>query len=139
MKQRRASRIYASCGDFFPGMPKIFPRTGLIVENEDGIRFGVWIMPDNKFHGMLETFLKNLIPDTLEPLMTHAEISLTRALELGAQCRGSHIDKALIHTWLAWQDPPGQPLGRALTKKILDPYHEHAKYFVTWFKNIYRL
>ena len=30
-----------------------------------------------------------------------------------------HKSKAFIHTWLAWQEDPGTPMGLAITKKYL--------------------
>lgn len=32
---------------------------------------------------------------------------VTEASALGAPYRQTHRDKAELHTWLAWQDPPG--------------------------------
>lgn len=135
----RWQRIRGMCVGLFPQIPKEMPRNGLVVENADGMRFGVWFMPDNESRGMLETFLKFLVPNNSAPVMKYADEAMGEAHKRGAPYRECHIDKALIHTWLAWQDPPGQPLGRALTACILDPHCEHATSFVAWFKNLYQL
>jgi hypothetical protein len=136
---RRWTRLRSLCVDLFPKMPAALPPDGLIVENDDGKRFGAWIMPDNTSRGMLETFLQFLIPNNGEPIFIHAKESLSAAREKGAPLRECHKDKALIHTWLAWQDPPGEALGRALMRKILDPYADSAKPFVNWFNTLYRI
>jgi hypothetical protein len=135
----RWNRLRALCIGLFPAMPAILPATGLIVDNDDGKRFGAWIMPDNLSRGMLETFLRFLVPEMSEPILLHAKASLSTAREKGAACRECHVDKALIHTWLAWQDPPGESFGRALTRKILDPHAAAAKPFVKWFSSLYRI
>ncbi len=43
----RYNRLRDICGKFFPGLPDVMPRGGLIVDNDDGRRLGAWIMPDN--------------------------------------------------------------------------------------------
>ena len=101
-------------------------------------RFGVWMMPDNAGHGMLETFLLALRPD--EPgLLAHAKQSTDAATQHGAPFVAAHRDKALIHTWLAWRDPPGRQLHQAVQEKMLDPTGPYAATFVTWFKSLFEL
>jgi hypothetical protein len=46
-----------------------------------------------------------------------AKTSFDAALSLGAACRVVHSPKARAHTWLAWQDQPGESFGRAMTRK----------------------
>ena len=135
----RWGRIRSLCAPLFPLMSATIPADGLIIENIDEMRLGVWIMPDNASHGMLETFLQHLVPDTSVPVLDYAKQAVNEARQKGASCRECHIDKALIHTWLAWQDPPGNSLGRALTKRILDPDSNSAAPFIAWFKKLYRL
>ena len=135
----RWKRIGSLCADIFPIMPDTIPSEGLILENGDGIRFGVWIMPDNKQSGMLETFLQHLVPDGSKPILEYARHTVVEARNKGATCRESHMDKAHVHTWLAWQDPPGQPFGRAITKNIFDPNNAYAAPFISWFRKLYDL
>jgi hypothetical protein len=96
-------------------------------------------MPDCATSGMLETFLGHLVPEPDEPVWDHAVSSFDTACSLGAACRPVHHDKARIHTWLAWQDPPGECLGRALTRRTLDPDAPAAAGVVAWFKQLYNL
>ena len=133
----RWSSLRSTCLPTFPTMPLALPASGLVVQNESGLRLGFWLMPDCSSSGMLETFLRHLVPDPAEPLWQHATASFDAAVLLGATCRPVHTDKAKIHTWLAWQDPPGDSLGRALTKKTLDPQASDAVAFVAWFKQLY--
>jgi hypothetical protein len=135
----RYGRVRESCRSLFPDIPEELPAEGLIVDNENGKRLGVWIMPDNASEGTLETFLKCLVPRDAEPVWKHAVASVEAAKALGARCRDRHEEKAQLYTWLAWQDPPGQSPGFALTRKVLDPTSEHAALFVRWFRELYRL
>lgn len=45
----------------YPDIPQQLPSTGLIHPGE--IKLGIWMMPDNKERGMLETFLQFLLPE----------------------------------------------------------------------------
>ncbi len=49
----------------------------------------------------------------------------------------AHLDKALIHAWLALQDPPGQQLHSAIMQNILTPNSPQADPFVNWFRKLY--
>ena len=53
--------------------------------------------------------------------------------------KDTHIDKANIYTWLAWQNPPGRQIHQAIMERILNPQHPKAQVFITWFKNLYDL
>ena len=135
----RFQRILQLCAALFPNLPEQMLPAGLVVENEDAKRFGVWLMPDNTSQGGLEIFLRYLVPEEQDALWTRACDCVATAVSSGAQCRESHIPKANLYTWLAWQDPPGQSSGLALTKKILDPQSQYAEPFVQWFKRLYEL
>ena len=85
----------------------------------------------------METFLTYLIPDLSDPLLDHAKESTIKASKLKAPFIESHYDKAIIHSWLAWQDPPGRQLHDAVKQRILDPASTQADGFVQWFKNLF--
>jgi hypothetical protein len=96
-------------------------------------------MPDNASAGMLETFLKWMVPEPLQDLWDHAETSAKAAKPLGATYKATHFDKACIHTYLAWHDPPGERFGISITKKVLDPAAPSATGFAAWFQNLFEL
>ena len=53
----RWNRIKTICDDQFVDLPDRIPHDGLeTVHPATDARFGVWIMPDNRFSGMLEDF-----------------------------------------------------------------------------------
>ncbi len=135
----RYQRVRDLFRELFPALPERIPEDGLIAENADQKRLGVWLMPDNASEGCMEVFLKYLVPRGDEAIWHHAVDSVKIGRSLGAPCREAHIAKAELFTWLARQDPPGYSPGIALTKKILDPHSEYAATFVGWFKNLYAL
>jgi hypothetical protein len=137
--QGRYVSIRNICKGIFPSLPDILPADGVVVENDDKRRFGVWIMPDNSSKGCLETFLRRLVPADSLALWNHSEASVKKAVEIGAHFTEHSWDKAYLRTWLAWQDPPDITPGIALRKKILDPHCVAATSFIEWFKKLYGL
>ncbi len=137
----RYGRIRKQCLEQFPALPEENPSRGVIVENEEHKKLGVWIMPDNLSEGSIETFLHTILCPLLEgePIWVHATRAFSIAIGKGAGCRPCHTEKAHLYTWLAWQDPPGQSPGTALTKKILDPFAKHSDDFIRWFRELYGL
>ena len=135
----RWQRLRDLCRDAFPDVPADLPEDGLVLQNAEGRRLGVWIMPDNRSRGILETFLTFLVPAEGKALWQYAQRAAAEARKRGAPFNENHTDKARIHTWLAWQDPPGAPFGIALKRKCLDPNSPHAAPFVAWFKELYQL
>ncbi|WP_310489499.1 DUF3226 domain-containing protein [Chamaesiphon sp. VAR_69_metabat_338] len=120
-------------------IPEELPEEGLIIEADNGVRVGIWIMPDNKLPGMLETFLGYLLPTASSSLWEFAGETIDRAKDKGAAFTDYHRDKAQIYSWLAWQKPPGRQLHQAIKERILDPQHPEAQQFVSWFRRLYGL
>ena len=122
----RWESIRNSCLESIPDLPGKLAETGLIHVAPNGVKFGVWIMPDNQMGGMLETFLAYLIPDEREPIWQYAQEVVTESKQRNAPFKEVHLDKAYLYTWLAWQNPPGRQLHNAIMEKILDPKHPQA-------------
>ncbi len=130
-----AATVSAECA-----LPEKPPQGGFVAPvTRSGKRLGVWMMPDNTSRGMMETFLLALRPAVNTQLFAHAEGAVDGARTTGAPFSPSHRDKALIHTWLAWQDPPGRQLHDAVKQAMLDPSLPYAAPFVAWFKSLYEL
>ena len=104
-----------------------------------GRRFGVWMMPDNRYRGMLEDWLVGLIPDESVPLYELARRCVANSKRLAAPFKDVHQAKAEIHTWLAWQDEPGLRLYDAVVNRVLDPTRPQSRPFVNWFKDLFLL
>lgn len=99
-------------------------------------RVGVWIMPDNQARGILEDFLRFLVPPGSR-LFTHVESSVASIPEEELRFNQLAQPKAIIHTWLAWQAEPGKPLGTAITAKFLDPHVAQVDVLVAWLKGLF--
>lgn len=99
-------------------------------------RVGIWLMPDNSQAGTLETFLARLVPsgDTSWP---YAAAAAKEAKQLGAKYPDKYFSKAHIHTWLSWQEEPGQPFGTAITSACFRTDTVDAVAFVAWFKRLF--
>jgi hypothetical protein len=100
-------------------------------------KIGIWLMPDNRLPGMLEDFVRFLIP-VGDPLVPQAErilgdLEAKRLNRYPAHKRA----KAFIHTWLAWQDEPGTPMGLSITKNYLSENPVLCQQFLTWIKNLF--
>lgn len=119
---------------FYSGLPKILPVDGLICkpDDEEQLIVGVWIMPDNRLNGMMEDFVTCMVPEE-DMLLKEVDIVLKR-LEDNKLNRYKlvHHAKARMHTWLAWQDEPGMPMGTAITKRVLSTDGELCTRFVEW-------
>jgi hypothetical protein len=98
-------------------------------------RVGVWIMPDNASAGMLEDFAASLVASS-DFLWTHAEQAIDAIPAEHRRFADVHRPKALIHTWLAWQEGPGSPMGQAITKGDLDANAPPAQRFVAWLRRL---
>lgn len=108
---------------------------GTFLEAEDKPKIGVWLMPDNNIDGMLEDFCHQLagedaIDFAKSCVKTAKEKSFTSFID-------NHESKAIIHTYLAWQNEPGMPLGLAITAKALDRDKPLAQKFAKFLHSLF--
>jgi hypothetical protein len=109
---------------------------GTIIEGDDTKpRIGVWFMPDNSNEGMLEDFLLSGVPAVGVEAAAEA-VDLAKGKQVTTY-KDVHYSKAVIHTYLAWQDEPGRPLGLSVTSKMLSPETPEAKRFVAWLRKLF--
>jgi hypothetical protein len=135
----RWQRVRNCCLGIAADFPENLPLEGLVHENEQGLRIGVWIMPDDQSRGMLETFLRHLIVPSHAALWGFAQESCTQSRDHGAPYTDPHRDKADIHTFLAWLDPPGRSLHVSVLSRALDGRLPLGEQFAQWFINLYQL
>ncbi|MEW5926906.1 MAG: DUF3226 domain-containing protein [Gemmatimonadota bacterium] len=110
---------------------------GVVVSHAGKLpRFGAWIMPDNEAPGVLETFAASLVPPG-DFLWTHADNVLNGIPVEYRRFREVEWPKAHIHTWLAWQEGPGSPMGQAITKGDLNAQAPAAQRFVAWLRRLF--
>lgn len=117
-------------------IPQICPKEGLITQNED-IKVGVWLMPNNDLNGMIEDFISFLIPenDKLLPIVEN-HLSEIEAQNLNPY-KDIHHSKALIHSWLGIQEDPGTPMGLAITKRYLNIDKTTCLVFMDWLRKLF--
>lgn len=99
-------------------------------------RVGIWLMPDNQSKGILEDFLRFLIPSN-SLLFGHVSSSVAAIPDGEKRFTALAEPKALIHTWLAWQEEPGKPLGTSITARYLDPDVAQVDIFIDWLKRLF--
>jgi hypothetical protein len=128
--------IFVNSG--YSSTPAIPDRRGTIIREQGKPAVGIWIMPDNQLPGMLEHFCRFLVP-TNDQLWKIAENGLQQAMEQDRRFPEQHTVKAHLHTWLAWQEEPGKPIGQAITKRYFDHEAPHAQLFVRWIRELFEV
>jgi len=117
----------------FPESPNV---NGTIISDNSGKpNLGIWLMPNNQNPGMLEDFLIEMADQNSISIATQC-VETAKAEGLST-FKDIHFSKALIHTYLAWQDEPGRPLGQSITAHSLKPDTEIANMFVDWLKELF--
>lgn len=112
---------------------------GAIIHGRSGL-IGFWLMPDNESHGgKLEDFLRTLVKadDQSFPISQEYVKNVAETVAVDARFRDVDIGKAEMSSWLAVQDPPGEPYGTAIKAKILGSESPVARRFISWFKRLY--
>jgi hypothetical protein len=96
------------------------------------VTLGLWMMPNNRDAGAVEDFLLELIPED-DALLPLAE----SCLDTVPESKRPNESKALVRTWLAWQDEPGRPLGPAVSEGYFDLDEELAGRFIEWTRRLF--
>lgn len=112
---------------------------GTILDPSEGAflpRVGIWVMPDNQSRGILEDFLRFLIPADSQ-LFEHVTASVASISDGERRFSPAGQPKALIHTWLSWQEEPGKPLGTAITARYLDANLPQGNVLAAWLQRLF--
>ena len=73
-----------------------------------------------------------------DPLMAKADDVLNQLeAEKIQKYKDVHRSKAKIHSYLAWQDEPGKPMGTSITAHVLNPDSESGVRFLEWLKRVF--
>lgn len=120
------------------GVPKAHSPEGTIVElslrpgTPRSVRFGVWIMPDNRSLGMLEDFFAGLIREDDE-MIPFVDRFLGSIPTDQRRFVPAHQPKARVHSWLAVSERPGRPMGQAIkADRQLDANSPAVEPFLKW-------
>lgn len=121
----------------YPDVPESPSTNGTVLPAADSLaRIGVWIMPDNESPGILEDFLARLVAEG-DPMLPRARAAVDALPREERRFADVKQPKALIHTWLAWQEEPGAPLGQAIARHYLQTDHELATRFLAWLRLLF--
>jgi hypothetical protein len=117
-------------------VPKQANPQGTIISSQyEKPRLGIWLMPNNQDAGMLEDFLMGLAqPESLNWARNCVDGARKQNL---TSFKEVHHSKAVIHTYLAMRDEPGNPLGQAITAHALQPQTEIAHHFTSWLNRLF--
>ncbi len=93
--------------------------------------------PKNADNGYLEHFIENLIEKD-DWVLSEAKDKVDELLTKD-DCRFTEVkkQKAVIYSWLAWQESPGLPFSTAMKSKSLNAPAEMAQSFLNWIKNTF--
>jgi hypothetical protein len=120
----------------------------LLVEGPDDFHFAIAFLNQ---HGLYEQIrcqdsegvnrlLKNL-PLWLKPsALQRLGIAELAVQQIPAEERlfpPQHEIKAKVHTWLAWQEEPGMPMGRSITKGRLNVNAPQALVLIDWLRRLF--
>ena len=114
-------------------LPQSPAKSGFISRTENGLRVGVWIMPNNADRGMLEDFLINLIPDDDKLLLLVKQFVGGIPLEV---CPFKNESKASLRTWLALQREPESTFGQAVDQRLFDLSKPSCEKFIAWLRKL---
>jgi len=135
--QRRWAQVGRTLASYPYQLPTIPPQRGAILDQIEGYpRVGIWLMPDNQSEGMLEDFLLRLAP--LDAVAFARECAQAAKARSFGDYQVVHESKAVAHTYLAWQDEPGRPLGSGIRQRSFDANSPAAKDFIQWLKDLFQ-
>ncbi|MDX2130243.1 MAG: DUF3226 domain-containing protein [Chloroherpetonaceae bacterium] len=112
-----------------------WPNGKAYIESNKSKKIGIWIMPDNNTEGELEDFFLGFIPKK-DDLIRPINEALDR-LEKEKLNRYTKRTKALVLTWLAWQEESGMPMGKSIKNypQLLDL--SSANGYINWLKTLF--
>ena len=122
------THVLTKRGYIVPSQPSL---NGTIISLQDKPTIGIWLMPNNQINGMLEDFCQIILDNPLALTFVNQCLDDAKTQKI-ATFKDVHRAKAIIHTYLAWQDEPAKPLGQAITAKTLNPNHQLAITFKNW-------
>ncbi len=106
-------------------------------------KIGLWIMPDNHNTGAIEHFLwqcgveqkYNNTYSTVENTINQLEKKQDNPPV--THYISNHHHKALVHTFLAWVEEPGNPMGTSVDKKCWNINTKLVNDFIEWLTKVF--
>jgi hypothetical protein len=124
--------------EVLPNFPKQMSDEGAFVPRRGSLpAVGVWVMPDNQASGELESLVLTALRSSHPKLTAYAERCTADSANQGGQVPATKEDKAVVHSILAWLNPPGRQLHDAARDGVFSAGVAPASEFVTWFKKLF--
>lgn len=130
----------------FDNLPKQLLPEGVIIEKRGFPKVGIWIMPNNQEPllenevAYLEHFYEYLIKKDDKFLPKANRIVEEIAEDIDRRFSTTHLQKAKIHTWLAWQAEPGSAMGQTIrNRNLFDLDGILAINFKNWLQKTFEL
>ena len=123
-------------------IPDEVPVDGLVLSATGGLpRLGVWVMPSPGSTGNIEDFLLASLPADEPRLKLAIRVVDTdlRALNPDDMTFDTLRAKRLAHTWLAWSQSPGRPLGLAVKANLFPIDSAAVKAFTGWARQLFEV
>lgn len=117
-----------------PNMPQQPVSEGTILDDINGVRLGIWLMPDNDTPGELEDLLVHLVRDSYDWIL--AQKFVADVFQNSNKPSRAKIRKSEIRAWLAVQETPGL-LGEAMRSGALDLEKPDLTPFLRWLHDLF--
>lgn len=105
---------------------------GFLFHHVDGLSpVGLWLMPDNKTDGTIEDFVKASLVDSQRARFANAATAVAKS-ERPFAFKPTHLVKAEIATWMAWQKVPGQGIFACVRDELVDLEKDEFKRLILW-------
>lgn len=114
------------------------PNSGYVLLPPAGLQpAGVWIMPDNSTHGMVEDFVRQGVTSQSQKVLLGQASKAVGAISSPLFNPVLHKSKAEIYTWLAWQKNPGSRLVGTVGGGLIDLTGRPQREFLSWLKQVF--
>ena len=130
----------------FENLPKQPLKEGFVIKKAGFPTIGIWIMPDNQAPfekndvAYLEHFYATLVKIDDKFLIKAKHIIEDIVTDTERRFPLKDKQKAIIHTWLAWQEEPGSAMGHTLkNRNLFDLENELAIIFKKWLEETFEL
>lgn len=135
--ESRKSEIQKLVKPYYSLTSSDFTPYGLVFNPGNEPKFGVWIWPDNQKNGILEDLYLDLVQDH-DALLEESKrvVENLKTIEPW-RFKKQHKSKAIVHTWLAWQDNPGSPIGSSVQRTTIVINKPVIDNFKTWLTSLY--
>lgn len=108
---------------------------GTVTESQQGLRVGIWLMPDNRESGELEDFAQRLIPGD-DPVWPLARNYVAKIPGSDRKFKPGKLSRAEVHAWLATRKEP-RLMGAAIGTGDLDVGVPLARSVGDWLQRLF--